>query len=149
MVTPPNLVAAKAFLNVVLVERDPTLATLTRSLDQLAVAYHETPATEVDDSDQEPPDPEFDYKQIAARFPQLGYYSVVDPGDGLDQPVMVGDAIDDLLDISRDLHKVLWRFENVSVDDAHWHFQFLFEAHWGQHLRELSVYLHNAEIERP
>jgi hypothetical protein len=55
---------------------------------------------------------------------------------------MVGNAIDDLTDISGDLREVLWRYETLGADDALWHFHFLFLIHWGQHARELSLYLH-------
>jgi hypothetical protein len=54
----------------------------------------------------------------------------------VDEKGMVGDAIDDLADIAADLEEVVW------ADDAHWHYKFLFEVHWGMHLRELALYLH-------
>jgi hypothetical protein len=51
--------------------------------------------------------------------------------------------IDDILDIARDLTEIIWRYENTSKDDVLWHFEFLFRAHWGRHLRSLQVYLHD------
>ncbi len=143
MAFPSNIDAAKAFLQLVLVDIDPTPQHLAYALDQLACSYHETPITEPDDAEHEPLKSEIDGKKIGARFPHLGYYSVVDPTEDFEQSLMVGDAIDDLLDISKDLQEVLWRFDNVSEADAHWHFRFLFEVHWGQHLRDLSRYLHS------
>lgn len=139
---PPNIRAAKAFLNIVFVDSNPTVGQLAHALDELACSYHNTPITEPDDDDHEALRPNIQAKQIGARFSQLGYYSVVYPTDDLEQSMLTGDAIDDLLDISSDLHEVLWRFENVSEDDAHWYFRFLFEIHWGRHLRDLSRYLY-------
>lgn len=140
---PPNVLAAKAFLRIVLVDSSPTLQQLAYALDQLACSYHETPLTEPDDAEHQPLKSGIDGKEIGSRFPHLGYYPVVDPTEDIEQPMLVGDAVDDLMDISADLQEVLWRFENVSEADAHWHFRFLFEIHWGQHLRDLSRYLHS------
>jgi hypothetical protein len=47
-----------------------------------------------------------------------------------------------LADIVGDLEEVVWRYETLGADDAYWHLRFLFLIHWGQHLRELSLYLH-------
>ena len=78
---------------------------------------------------------------IRARFPDLGLYGTV---FGIDVPgeAFIGDAIDDILDITNDLKQVLWRFDCFGDDDANWHFRMLFEIHWGQHLRALAYYLH-------
>ncbi|HET6941361.1 MAG TPA: hypothetical protein VFH89_04275 [Sphingomicrobium sp.] len=54
---------------------------------------------------------------------------------------MVGDAVDDLTDITQDMRAVVWFADNVGRDDAHWAFR-LFFFHWGRHARELSLYLH-------
>lgn len=143
MEPPSNIVAAKSFLQLVLLDSEPTAQRLARALDQLACSYHETPITDPDEADHEPLKSDIDGQIIGARFSQLGYYSDVDPLDDVEQPMQVGDAIDDLLDIATDLKEVLWRFENVSEADAHWHFRFLFEIHWGPHLRDLSRYLHS------
>ena len=59
---------------------------------------------------------------------------------------MIGDAIDDLADISNDLAETLRRWDHLGPDDAHWHFhQMLF--HWGWHMRELQSFL-NAPLFR-
>ncbi|MFN7134579.1 MAG: DUF5063 domain-containing protein, partial [Myxococcales bacterium] len=56
--------------------------------------------------------------------------------------IMVGDAIDDIVDIANDLQQVVWRWETTSEADALWHFRFSFTSHWGAHLRALQLYLH-------
>jgi hypothetical protein len=115
---------------------------LARSLDELALSYHDTPAGDPSESDDRPP-PEIAVTSadIAARFSDLGYYGTV---FGIEIPgeAIVGDAIDDLLDIANSLKEVLWRFDQHGVDDANWHFRFQFEVHWGEHLRSLAYYLY-------
>lgn len=56
--------------------------------------------------------------------------------------VLLGDGIDDIVDILLDLKGVLWRFSNTSVDDALWHLNQDYQYHWGLHLRNLQLYLH-------
>ena len=57
--------------------------------------------------------------------------------------IIVGDAIDDICDIVGDLQEVLWCFENTSENDALWHYEINFRSHWGRHLRDLQLYLHD------
>ena len=47
----------------------------------------------------------------------------------------------------RDLRAILWRFDHLEQDDAHWWLRFMYRAHWGRHLRDLSVYLHVKQFE--
>jgi hypothetical protein len=122
----------------------PSEVALSKALDELALAYHNTPACQPSDADIEAPRSE-DQERAAwlrNRFPTLGHYAVSDPTEIVTDKPLVGDAIDDLADIAGDLEEVLWRFEHVSVDEAHWYFRMLFEIHWGRHLRELQLYLH-------
>lgn len=53
---------------------------------------------------------------------------------------MVADAIDDLADLTLDMREVLWFADHFSLNDAHFAFRLHF-FHWGQHARELSLYL--------
>jgi hypothetical protein len=117
---------------------------LLRALDELAMAYHQTPEGDPADDDETPPGTDYPerYASLGKWFPDYGYYAVSDPTEPINEKGMAGNAIDDLADISSDLEEVIWRFENLGPDDAHWHFRFLFEAHWGMHLRQLSLYLH-------
>ena len=142
-----TVAVARNFLRLVEEGPVPTERQLLKALDELAVAYHQTPAGDPDDGDSIPPERDWKaykerHERLGKRFPDCGYYAVSNPTGALNELAMVGDAIDDLADISADLDQVLWRFENVGADDAHWHFRFLFEMHWGMHLRELSLYLH-------
>jgi hypothetical protein len=120
----------------------PSNEQLARSIDELAVAYHDCPQGTPADAELEPPDFLPQYSEIGARFPDFGYYASADPATVLDEKPAVGDAIDDLIDIVRELREACWRYDLLGADDAHWHFRFSFEIHWGRHLRDLSLYLH-------
>lgn len=138
------LPASQRFLALVLDGEPPTLTALYRALDNLAMAYHATPDIEPDTSDVEAPrrDQSELRRELSPRFPKLGYYNALDTDRPLGAPALVGDAIDDLVDIVQDLMEVVWLFENSHINDAHWTFRFGYEHHWGQHLRGLSLYLH-------
>jgi hypothetical protein len=82
-------------------------------------------------------------KSISPRFPELGLYATIVPGQPTDLQGMVGDAIDDLVDIASDLEEVLWRSEHVNLEDARWHFRFGYLSHWGQHLMGLRGHVHH------
>jgi len=125
---------------------------LGRLLDELALARHAV--SPVWDDIDHPDPPSWPYRERMAlareRFPGYGNYNValdvtVNIGEG-DRGV--GDAIDDIADIAGDLHKVAWAWGNTSEADALWWFEFLFDSHFGQHLRELQLYLHHLEGEQ-
>lgn len=139
-----TIAATRGFLVRLHQGKAPSSRVLLRALDELAMAYHHTPEGDPSEDDATPPTGDYEerYANLGKRFPDYGYYAVSDPTEPVDEKGMVGDAIDDLADISADLEQVIWRFENLGPDDAHWHFRFLFEIHWGMHLRELSLYLH-------
>lgn len=139
---PPNICAAQRFVDLVTKDDSPSMEALARSLDELALSYHDTPLGDPDESDEPTLEGRVDYADIAGRFPALGYYGSVDPKDVSGQ-ALVGDAIDDIMDITNDLKEVLWRFDRFGPDDAHWHFRFLYQIHWGEHLRDLARYLYS------
>lgn len=122
----------------------PTDAALAEALDRLVVTYHATPDASPSDDGPDAPEEEGARirEQLAARFPDYGYYPVVDaagvPGA---EPPMVGDAIDDLLDLTLDMRETIWLADHVGIDDAHWLFRLQY-FHWGKHARELGLYLH-------
>jgi len=144
MTEDPTLVAVNRFLRLLRHGEPPSDEELARGLDELAMAYHEAPEGSPSDDDRDPPTGDFQvrYAGLGERFSNYGLYAVADPTEPINEKNMVGDAIDDLADIARDLEEVIWRFENIGADDAHWHFKLLYRAHWGMHLRELSHYLH-------
>jgi hypothetical protein len=139
---PKNLTAARRFVDFATVGEVPSLGMLARCVDELALSYHDTPAGEPDENDDTPP-AEIDatYAEIGSRFTAFGYYSTVF-GIGVSEEALIGDAIDDILDVTNDLKEVLWRYERFGVDDANWYFRMLYQIHWGEHLRGLANYLY-------
>ena len=139
---PPNIFAAQRFVDLVTKCEKPSTALLAQRLDELALSYHDTPLGDPDESDDSPPrEDRVEYADIGSRFPDFGYYGSADPKE-VPGDAIVGDAIDDIMDIANDLKEVLWRFDQFGPDDANWHFRFLYQIHWGEHLRDLARYLH-------
>ena len=125
-------------------ETNDRLRALAKVLDRLAIAYHDTPDTE-SDCDNDPPGHETGLsarEPITKAFPDFGLYPVVDPLAEITQPPMMGDGINDLLDIRAEMLEVAWRWENNGPADAQWYFRFSYETHWGRHLVDFRAYLH-------
>jgi len=119
---------------------------LLKLLDHLGLAQSFVTFTFDNTDYPEPPvlDQNKTRKMIENSFPEYGYYNVPEHlTEKLEKTnVFLGDAIDDILDIYCELKHVKWSFENTSVDDGLWLFQFLYQSHWGQHLRSLQLYLY-------
>lgn len=134
-------------MSLILEQDEPFEERLAAALDDLAIAYRSAPSGEPasEDEDRDPPEASYDVlrTQIGRRFPGLNLYSVaLDPLNPAPVLTGVGDALDDLVDVVRDLQGVLWRFANTSEADAHWNFRLSFETHLGEHLRYLALYLY-------
>jgi len=85
--------------------------------------------------------------RMAAHFPDLGLYRAGSLETGGAE--LVGDALDDLVDLVGDLSDVLWLAEHVGEADARWQFHFELRTHWGRHLRALQWYLHERREAQP
>ena len=98
------------------------------------------PEFDVSDYDEEP---DFDYNEIKgnvkSNFPDFDWYSMVLDSNKMEPNVKIGigDELDDLTDIIKDLLEVKWRLENTSEKDATWHFELLMRTHSEQHLVDL------------
>ena len=92
-------------------------------------------------------EPEFDYaeikKNVKSNFPDLDWYSSVIDLNKTEPNVEIGigDALDDLSDIIKDLLAVKWKMDNTSEMDALWQFDFSMKSHSEQHLVDLLKYL--------
>jgi hypothetical protein len=119
------------------------LDALAEALDRLTVAYHETEDLETEGSVEAP---KIDYsglrKTLAPRFPELGLYAAISPGPPDKLEALVSDAIDDLVDVARDLMRVDWLTAHGHQDEAVWDFRYNFEIHWGRHLLDLRSHIH-------
>jgi hypothetical protein len=118
---------------------------LELSLDRLALAYHFAGGA-FEDHDSEAPSQDYDrLRQLAiTRFPIFGYYN--EPDNVTEKigeaELLIGDALDDIADITAELYQVLWYWQNESSRVALWQFCFGYEHIWGAHLRGLQTYLY-------
>lgn len=96
-------------------------------------------------------EPNFEYdavrENVKLNFPDFDWYSTILDQNKMvpDVEVGIGDAVDDLTDIIKDLLVVKWRMENTSDMNAVWHFEFLMRAHSERHLVDLLKYLKDKE----
>ena len=135
--------AARNFLSTVWGGIPPSDAALAAALDRLFVAYHDIQPLEVTYSELAPPEQEWNslYNEVAKRFPDYGLYPILNPLEVYEPTLMMADSIDDIADITKDMRDTIWLGKHVGLDQAHSSYvQFYF--HWGQHARELSLYLH-------
>lgn len=108
------------------------------------MASHHADGFDEGEYPEPPPFPYAQYREtLGRRFPELGLYNVVHPiiGSPEEAELSVGDALDDLVDITVELLETRWRYENTSPVDAAWHFESTYRFHWGRHLRCLQRYL--------
>ncbi|WP_264558486.1 DUF5063 domain-containing protein [Flavobacterium sp. N2270] len=96
-------------------------------------------------------EPEFDYaeirKNVKSNFPNFDWYSMVLNLNEI-QPnveIGIGDALDDLTDIIKDLLTVKWKMDNTSEMDALWEFDFSMRTHSEKHLIDLLKFIKEKE----
>ncbi len=143
----PIFERARQFLAFVLDAPSPSLERLELELDRLAVALNETPpgqATDYEAVSIPRPSREF----LSGRFPSLGLYRSTTYSLELEDELTVGDGVDDLLDITDEMQRLLHHLDAAGADEA------LFELHalgwhWMGHLRGLTGYLHFMRHEEP
>lgn len=134
---------AQDFLSVVWKDEPPNVTALIQAIDRLLADSHKVEADACAEEQGDPPKATYSelYRDVAARFPALGTYPVADPLGPIAQDWMLGDAVDDIADITTDLREVIWRDQNLGPSDAAWCFRLLY-PHWAEHARSLSLYLH-------
>jgi hypothetical protein len=72
-------------------------------------------------------------KANLAPFQGWYYREFFDPHPHLTDESCMGDVGDDLLDIYLDVRAGLVSFDSGDVNDAAWHWSFLYRIHWGRH----------------
>ncbi len=87
---------------------------------------------------------------ICSRFPNYGYYNIPDviSKEIANTDIIVGDGIDDLLDITKELRSVKMFWDKEGSQKALSAFLASYQYHLGDHLRELQYYLHALEKKR-
>lgn len=128
------------------IENPDKYALLHAQLSTLQMLVHDCNVVSEDTDVVHPPRGSYEEirKVLEENFPELGYYHVADPMIDIekDAEVVVGNAFDDLADIILDLKEVVWRMEQVSMNDAKENFLWGYKAHWGLHLVQLQSYLY-------
>jgi len=118
------------------------------TLDCLAMAYYFS-AVPVTSEEKEAPAVDWQsiYRTVGSLFPNYGYYNTtLDISINVGQTdIGTGDAIDDISDIAADMYEVRWLWDNASAESALWQFHWGYENHWGDHLRNLQLYLKASE----
>lgn len=144
------LSAARAFIW--LLDKPPAdrcarLRALSASIDSLTLAAGspEKGAYGSGPEDAVPDEPVLRDRFVAA-FPEFGMYPVAPYSmeAWLDDPkAMLGDAIDDLVDIYRDLMEGVAHAGSSGESAGAELLRQGFAYHWGEHARELQVHLHH------
>ncbi len=83
-------------------------------------------------------------KEICSRFPNYGFYNIPDAisKEIANTEVLVGDGIDDLLDITKELRSIKMFWDKEGSQKAMSAFLASYKQHLGDHLRELQYYIH-------
>ena len=115
-------------------------------IDKIALAASETDVS-FDDADYlggTSHDQEKLRQLICRRFPNYGYYNIPSSITGgiAAAKIDVGDAIDDLLDITTELQAIAHLWYEEGDEKALRSFAAAYRFHLGDHLRELQLYLH-------
>lgn len=125
---------------------------LLAALNLLELAVLALPDVEPDGDDFGQPPSVYTSRRaaVAAAFPEFGFYSKADMRSvGVPQPVLVGDAVDDLADILADLDCSLWHETHAGVTSAVWEVRQLYEMHFGAHLADLRAYVYRLRFIGP
>lgn len=126
---------------------DQAIERIVASLDELATLNHRIQYFADDNEYPEPPekDQQNTIEKVKKRFPSLGFYNIAgEIGDKIAEcDIHVGDAISDIAEIADELNEVLWYLENTSKDNGLFYYRLGFMTHWGRHMRELQLYLHD------
>jgi hypothetical protein len=82
-------------------------------------------------------------QNIQSNFKEFGFYKTVLDINDIDTKtdIGLGDAIDDLSDITLDLLEIKWRVINNSLNDGLWFFEIIFPFHTQQHILDLVNYM--------
>lgn len=133
------------------VECENKILELKRLLVEIYAHYLNSDSHQFDNFTENIEVPNFDYneirKNVESNFPDLGWYSTTLEINETykESNLAIGDAIDDLTDIIKDLLEVKWYFENTNSKEAIWYFELFMRGHSEQHLVDLLKYLKDRE----
>ena len=119
---------------------------LIRLLDRLAAAVPFERVDDAPETERSPPEQPDLRAQLDRRFPEFWFYATATPLADDGRPALgetgCADAIDDLLDIGRDLRDARWYRDHGEPGDGERYLAQMFRNHWGRHLRDLQSFLH-------
>jgi hypothetical protein len=127
------------------VELDDKVSELRKLLVEIYSAYLNL-NVEFDENDYDE-EPNFEYKNlrknVTHNFPDFGLYHVTYDShiSNKKADLTMGDSIDDLTDIIKDLLAVKWQIENTSEMNGIWEFDFSMRTHTERHLVNLLKYI--------
>ena len=80
---------------------------------------------------------------INKLFPEFGYYNICENvvDSTQTEKLLIGDVIDDILDVFNGSAEFLWRYENHSKKDAYWTFHYDYKTHLNEHLVGIQYYM--------
>ncbi len=110
-------------------------------VDQLALAMWHVPEPELSRFGAVRMSSEACRSIISERFPDLGFYNLVDPEPAGEADLRIGDAIDDLADIYRHLETARFGWNEIGVEESLAYLSATYWGHWHHHLRDLQHYL--------
>ena len=119
---------------------------ICKLLTDLYSEYLNLENIELDDKNYDDESRNFDsafiLQNIKENFPKFGWYHSVWDSHKIiqDADVNTGDAIDDLLDIIKDMMEVKWIIKNQSLANGLWQFNFSMKYHSEQHLVNFLKY---------
>ena len=118
-------------------DTNQTLPALSHLLNLSLLALPLLPLPELH-ADVDDPDHVADHEwksvyQAAAALPLGNYAEVFDPLVVPAETPVVGDIADDLADVYREIITGLRLVESGKHLQAHWHWAFTFQVHWGKH----------------
>jgi hypothetical protein len=114
---------------------DRRLRKLASALDRLSCAYHDVRALGGPEGYQVSDKPDYvDARALAAKyFPDFGLYPTIPPLSDINTAPEMGDAVDDLADIWKEMVEVKLLWDAGSASAAENQFKLGYEFHWGQH----------------
>lgn len=132
-----------------------SIAELARHIDAFMYSVHALPPGAIASTsavNDDPPETADDYWRsiVGPRYPMLGLYwealsSVIVAGS--EPQIATGDAIDDLVDIARDLSVVTWHLNRHGRDDAVAALKWAYKFHLYMHVAPLRAHLEDLLFE--
>lgn len=119
-------------------------------LNRLELACLNLPDVEPTDGGDSPNTYDARRAQVSSAFPEFGWYHHVRPSHAdEEEQVGLGDPLDDLADILRDIDDALWTETNRGMASAIWQAKFNYEHHFGSHISDLRSYLYRLRFFGP